>query len=353
MKNTKALAAGIVAAILAAVSITLSVTLLDDEGELRPTVTIRVDGADRDKKRDDPLVLGPSAQDVREDVAEDEAHVDVGEPMRGPDPAPAGKLDGPLAAQEWPGCKTAFVRSFSSRRGVTPKAFALHYTAGSNRVGWSDLDGLTAYSNNPRNQVSWHFGIDREGNCTYNVPVNHKAWTIAGLNSQTINVEMVGTGREPDYGGGAGLAKLAQIVARVNRLYGISDPRRRHGRQLQRHPLRPDHPLAGRALLRRAPRRPALRVRAARRDAREAGRPAVASAGHDDNNGETLHGRQPPAGATRARPVPLPAERHLRHAYPSRDPAIPGTSSTRRRRPGGAAHRRRARTSGMPLGSLL
>jgi N-acetylmuramoyl-L-alanine amidase/Putative peptidoglycan binding domain len=207
-------------AILAALGIAVTATItLDEDGT--PVITIRIDGPDSDTRPDDPLVLNEDAQDIREDTGDDDTFLDVAEPMRGFDRARAGVLDGPLAAQEWPGCKTAFVRSFSSRRGVKPRAVALHYTAGPNHAGWADLDGLTAYSNNVANQVSWHFGVDREGHCTYNVPVNHKAWTIAALNSETVNLEIVGTGREPDYAGAIGTPTVARIVGRVSKLYGI------------------------------------------------------------------------------------------------------------------------------------
>lgn len=185
----------------------------------QPAVTTAmVDGADTDTKRDDPLPLTAKAVAVQQDAAQGEIK-DVEGNLRGPDTAPAGVLSGPQAAQEWPGCKTAFVKAFSSRQGTVPSGIAYHYTAGGNTAGWADLDGLTAYSNNLKNQVSWHFAVDREGHCTYNVPVNQKAWTIAGLNRETINFEIVGTGHEPDWAGTAGLATVARITARIHRLY--------------------------------------------------------------------------------------------------------------------------------------
>jgi N-acetyl-anhydromuramyl-L-alanine amidase AmpD len=68
--------------------------------------------------------------------------------------------------------------------------------------------------------VSWHFGIDREGHCAYNVPITQKAWTISGLNSQTVNLEIVGTGHEPDYAG-PGIKKVAAVVGRIGRIEHI------------------------------------------------------------------------------------------------------------------------------------
>lgn len=217
MKYQKQILA-LLAMLLAALGITVSVVVTREGGDRPSSVTVKVDGADADRKRDDKLVVTPAAQEVRHDLAESS---DVSAPMRGPDASRAGVVTGPLASQEWPGCKTAFVGSFSSRRGVKPSALALHYTAGANTVGWADVDGLTAYSNRAANQVSWHFSVDREGHCAYNVPVTEKAWTIAGLNSQTINIEVVGTGRDSTYAGSAGLAKLTAITLRIRRVYGI------------------------------------------------------------------------------------------------------------------------------------
>lgn len=214
-----------IAALLAGITVTIVIDTGGGGGGTRtitigqPAVTTAmVDGADADTKRDDPLPLTAKAVGVIQDASGGELKDLRGE-LRGSDPTPAGVVDGPLASQEWPGCKTAFVKAFSSRRNVTPTAFAIHYTAGPNLAGWADVDGLTGYSNNLQHQVSWHFAVDREGHCAYNVPVTQKAWTISGLNSQTINVEVVGTGHEPDYAGTAGIATLARIVAHVHHIY--------------------------------------------------------------------------------------------------------------------------------------
>jgi hypothetical protein len=221
----------LLAAIVASVSVVVVVS--DDNHDGRPdhvTVTIAqkpatapeavtVDGPDADTKRDDSIPLDKDAQAVVQDATKAPEKYDLGGGLRGQDDTPAGVLTGPLAAQEWPGCRTAFVHSFSQRKSPV-EAISLHYTAGLNLAGWSDLLGLTAYSNILKNEVSWHFGIDREGNCIYNVPTRYKAWTIGNLNSQTVNIEVVGTGRESDYAG-KGIAKVRAVVQRIGRLYGI------------------------------------------------------------------------------------------------------------------------------------
>jgi hypothetical protein len=184
------------------------------------TVTIPVDGADADTRADDELVLDAAAVDVANDAAAAPEQFDVAGDLRGFDTSAAGVLEGPLAAQEWPGCKTAFHKSFSSRQGARILAIALHYTAGGNRPGWADVDGLTAYSANRAREVSWHFAIDREGHCAYNVPLAYKSWAIGNLNREVVNFEIVGTGQDKDYVG-AGWAKFSKVARRAARLHNI------------------------------------------------------------------------------------------------------------------------------------
>jgi hypothetical protein len=225
--SARSVAAAALLAVLATVGITIIAT---DDGNGGRTVTVHVgakataapaavsvDGPDADTKRDDKLPLNASAKAVYRSAAT--IAPDVLGDMRGHDPTQASVVRGPLASQEWPGCKTAFVRAFSQRTSPI-RAIALHYTAGPNITGWGDVDGLTGFSNNTANQVSWHFGIDREGHCAYNVPITQKAWTISGLNSQTVNLEIVGTGHEPDYAG-PGITRVARVVARIGRIEQI------------------------------------------------------------------------------------------------------------------------------------
>lgn len=208
-------------AVLVGLGITVELTSNDDgNGHKSHGITVRIDGPDADTKHDDKLVLGAKGEQVLKAAEAAPEKFDLGDNLRGPDKEPAGVLTGPLASQEWPGCKTAFVRAFSARTS-TVRAIALHYTAGANVTGWGDVDGLTAFSNNVSNGVSWHFGIDREGHCSYNVPTRYKAWTISSLNSQTVNIEGVGRGNEPDYLDGAGFTKLSSVVRRIARIYGI------------------------------------------------------------------------------------------------------------------------------------
>lgn len=118
----------------------------------------------------------------------------------------------PNAAPEQPGCFSRFHGSYSSRGGVKPRAIGDHYTVSPNLPGLRDLVALTAYSSNPRNGVSWHYNIDRDGNCFYTVRETDKAWTQAAANPYTIGIEIInrGAGDGPLFTA-TGLKKAARI----------------------------------------------------------------------------------------------------------------------------------------------
>lgn len=191
-----------------------------NNGERKPkreTITFKVDGPDSDRKPDDIVKAGGGAAQVLDQAQA--KPLDFGGDLRGQDPTKEGTVSGPLAAPEWPGCKTRFTPVNFSSRTAPIRGFALHFTASPNRPGWADMNGLAAFSSSRAAGVSWHFLVDREGHCYYMVPVSKKAWTIGNLNSQTINVETIGTGREPGYGGTAGFRKVAAIVRRAGSIY--------------------------------------------------------------------------------------------------------------------------------------
>lgn len=123
----------------------------------------------------------------------------------------------PLAAPLQPGCRSQFVRSsFGSRYGTKPQWIVSHYTAGPNLPGFRDLNALTAYSNNTQNGVSWHYNLDREGNCVYTVRETQSAWTQAAANRLSIGIEIVnrGAGDAPLFTK-SGLKKYARIVSDI------------------------------------------------------------------------------------------------------------------------------------------
>jgi hypothetical protein len=99
-----------------------------------------------------------------------------------------------------------FIHSYSSRHGVRPTQFWLHYTASPNIAGWGDVLSIVHYFTTV--EASSHFVIDREGNCAYIVPIEQKAWTQMAANAFGINFEIIDTGREKTYLDPAGETKL-------------------------------------------------------------------------------------------------------------------------------------------------
>jgi hypothetical protein len=186
-----------------------------------PTTT-KVDGPDADTAKDDIVTLSPQAQENAQDFVEDPKDLESvpgAVPLSGTGPQTSvGVVPGPLATQEIPGCRTRFLRTNFSSRSVPlsqVRAFDLHFTAGKDQPGTrADVDGLTAYGNQPSARVSWHFNMDKDGNCDYNVPLTQKAWTIANKNSYGIEMEVAGSGESP-YLRDGGYKQLARIMKAV------------------------------------------------------------------------------------------------------------------------------------------
>lgn len=187
---------------------------------------IVVDGADADTKIDDVVPLGPAAREVTADLIEENIGSDVvvTDPteLRGdePDDAPVAQLQPPFASEEVPGCKTRFLpTNWSYRNGVTPKWMAPHFAANRDIPNSrAEVDGLTGYGSNPAARVSWHFNLDKDGNCDYNVPIRYKAWTISNANPYSINFEVSGSGEAP-YLRRGGYKQLARIWIYVHEAY--------------------------------------------------------------------------------------------------------------------------------------
>lgn len=125
------------------------------------------------------------------------------------------------ATQGFPGCRTSFVRNQSSRNGVRPIWFVIHYTVSPNRPGWSDVNAVVALFNTTSAQASSHFVIDAEGNCAYIVPIESKAWTEAAGNSLGVSVEVINSGSEASFMASPGYARLRQVTLEVHRRTGI------------------------------------------------------------------------------------------------------------------------------------
>jgi hypothetical protein len=119
----------------------------------------------------------------------------------------------PDAAPSQRGCTSAFVRNYSTRRGVKPRLWVIHYTVSSNRPGIGDVNAVVNLFNTPAFAASSNYVIDREGNCKYIVRESDKAWTQAAANPFAISVEIINSGREGNLIDGPGLKKLGQIIS--------------------------------------------------------------------------------------------------------------------------------------------
>lgn len=127
----------------------------------------------------------------------------------------------PASAPQQRGCVTRLVRNYSSRHGVRPRVFVLHYTVSANRPGWSDVDAIVGLFNNAGVSASSNYVVDAEGHCAYIVREVDKAWTQAAANPFSISVEVVNTGGERTYAGSAGLAKLGTIISDSTKRWNI------------------------------------------------------------------------------------------------------------------------------------
>ncbi len=244
MSRWKPALVGIAAAVLLFAYGVLTVLIPDDEPAAPPTtITTKVDTLDGSPDKDKAIEVPAAAVEAAADGLAGETatgdgidHTDA----RDETPAAASPLDleeNAEALQEnrettqalptagasggAPGCRTQFVANQSSRRGVKPTIQVLHYTVSPNRPGWSDVDGITAFFNRSSSQASSNFVIDAEGNCAYIVPIEAKAWTQAGGNPWAVSYEIIATGREPDYLGSAGYAKLRSVMRWVSQVAGI------------------------------------------------------------------------------------------------------------------------------------
>ena len=210
----------LIAGLIVAVSLSASIAL-DGSGDLKidlefggphgtPTTTIEV-----------PAEQVDAAEAALETKLRDETPVGVEDALLDNvrDQQDALALDDqlplvtPLAAPSQEGCVTRLVGNYSSRRGVRPRLFVLHYTVSPNRPGWDDVNAIAGLFDRPSFAASSTYIIDAEGNCAYIVRESDKPWTQAALNPVSISVEHINSGRELSYAGVAGRAKLARVAS--------------------------------------------------------------------------------------------------------------------------------------------
>jgi hypothetical protein len=109
----------------------------------------------------------------------------------------------------------------SSRNGVRPTIIVLHSTEGQNVPGSTkDLEGLAAFFDRLSTQASSHVATDSDGNSARMVPDSRKAWTCAGYNSMSLNVEQIGFAAQSEWAM-AELRETARWIAYWHRNFGI------------------------------------------------------------------------------------------------------------------------------------
>lgn len=82
----------------------------------------------------------------------------------------------------------------STRGGALPTLIAIHATAGHNRPGVVDLQGLGEWFGMKSSQVSSHVATDNEGHSARFVRDAEKAWHVAGYNRMALGIEQVAPG---------------------------------------------------------------------------------------------------------------------------------------------------------------
>jgi hypothetical protein len=211
-------------AFLAAFGVTIAITLGGSGGT--PSATVTIGG---------PHGTPTQTVEVPKDAVEQAMASDVGdhEGLRSENPPdlPKAQQDAaeaqqeelaasdqlpiitPDAAPQQRGCTTRLVQNFSSRRGVRPRLFVLHYTVSANRAGWDDVNAIVGLFDRPSFAASSNYVIDNEGHCAYIVRESDKAWTQAAANPVSISVEVINTGHESTYAGTDGLAKIALVAS--------------------------------------------------------------------------------------------------------------------------------------------
>lgn len=114
--------------------------------------------------------------------------------------------------------------NISSRGGAHPTLTVIHVTAGHNRPGVIDLQGLGQWfavgSQAAGTPVSCHVATDNEGHSARYVRDAMKAWQVAAFNRLALGIEQIapGDGTELTL---AMYEETARWVARWNKLHGI------------------------------------------------------------------------------------------------------------------------------------
>jgi hypothetical protein len=157
----------------------LGIALLDDDGDGRPdrvtiTVPIVSQAPQGDLNTEGPLKGSPSPATVLGNIGNELALVA---------PIP------PAGAQTYSCRKDFSDHLYSSRNGIKPTEWILHYTAG-NGTPRSILD---YFARTRAANATFIMSLDGK-DCIQAVPISEKPWTQLGANSYAISIELVTTG---------------------------------------------------------------------------------------------------------------------------------------------------------------
>lgn len=109
----------------------------------------------------------------------------------------------------------------SSRNGARPQLIVLHSTEGQNVPdSAADLAGLAAFFDRLTTQASSHVATDSDGNSSRMVPDDMKAWTCAGFNPVSLNIEQIGFAAQKEWAT-AELRETARWIAYWSRKHNI------------------------------------------------------------------------------------------------------------------------------------
>lgn len=103
----------------------------------------------------------------------------------------------PLASAYQPGCTTAFVRNYSSRRGAPIDLGVIHWTGSPITAGPAGGLSIVSWFDQSAAQASSNYITDQAARCWYVVPETLKAWTQAAANPWSVSVEIVNPGVLP------------------------------------------------------------------------------------------------------------------------------------------------------------
>lgn len=115
---------------------------------------------------------------------------------------------------------TEWSPNFTKNGMVPPTLIAIHVTAGHNRPGVVDLQGLGSWFGRTSSQVSSHVATDNEGHSARFVHDRDKAWHVANFNRMSLGIEQVAPGDGSEITREM-YRETARWVARWSKAYGI------------------------------------------------------------------------------------------------------------------------------------